>query len=177
MKLFLTYFVFDTLDKGMKEFLRIQSGEIKFNNLIKFNFTEEDFESWLYEWSTKMYRGQYTDDGCGSGTTKKDKVEARIGIICDRLIGAAELKTMDYIKSVKGDNFDWKYGDYSEFMDKTESEETVNAEIVEESTPMSVEDILGGMEIDEEVVESEYKWGDVDVQTTERGTIYDADAS
>ena len=40
-----------------------------------------------------------------------------------------------------------------------------------------IEDILGGMEIDEEVVESEYKWGDVDVQTTERGTIYDADAS
>ena len=162
----------------MKEFLRIQNGEIKFNNLVKFNFTEEDFENWLYEWSTKMYRGEYTDKGCKEGTTKKDKVEQRITIICDRLIGAAELKMMNYIKSIKGENFDWEHGDYSELMDETESEEIVNAEIVEETTPMSVEDILGGMEIDEEVVESEDKWeGDVNVQTTERGTIYDADAS
>lgn len=162
----------------MKEFLRIQNGEIKFNNLVKFNFTEEDFEKWLYEWSTKMYRGEYTDKGCKEGTTKKDKVEQRITIICDRLIGAAELKMMDYIKSVKGGSFDWEHGDYSEFMSETEPKETVNAEIVEEPTPMSVEDILGGMEIDEEIVESEDKWeGDVNVQTTERGTIYDADAS
>jgi len=141
----------------MKMFLKIQSGEVKFNGKVKFNFTEEDFEKWLYEWSTKMHRGEYSDKGCKEGTTKKDKVKARVDIICDRLLGAAEVNITNYIISVKGDNFDWEHGDYS-FLEGTPSDDnTVTAEIVEDNTPTTVDAILDSMDLEEEVVESNEK--------------------
>ena len=139
-----------------------------------------------------MYQGEYTSKGCREGTTKKDKVKARVEIICDRLLGAAENKMIDYIKSVKGDNFDWEHGDYSFLNEKTETvsddniaDDVIAAEIVEETEPvaentepMTVDDILNSMDLDEEVAESNEKWGsDVDVQTDEGGACYNANAS
>lgn len=176
----------------MKMFLKIQNGEVKFNEKVKFSFAEEDFEKWLYEWSTKMYRGEYSDKGCQEGTTKKDKVKARVEIICDRLLGAAENKMIDYIRSVKGDNFDWEHGDYSFLNEETETvsddniaNNVIAAEIIEETEPvaentepMTVDDILDSMDLDEEVAESNEKWGsDIDVQTDEGGACYNANAS
>ena len=177
----------------MKMFLKIQSGEVKFNEVANFKFTGEDFEAFLYHWATKMYQGEYTSKGCREGTTKKDKVKARVEIICDRLLGAAENKMIDYIKSVKGDNFDWENGDYSFLNEETETvsdnnikdNNVINAEIVEEVEPVSedtepttVDDILDSMDLDEEVIESSREWGsDVDVQIDEGGTCYNANAS
>ena len=176
----------------MKMFLKIQSGEVKFNEVANFKFTGEDFEAFLYHWATKMYQGEYTSKGCREGTTKKDKVKARVEIICDRLLGAAENKMIDYIKSVKGDNFDWENGDYSFLKEETEAvsdnniaDNVIAAEIVEETEPIAedaepttVDDILDSMDLDEEVIESSREWGsDVDVQIDEGGTCYNANAS
>ena len=169
----------------MKMFLKIQSGEVKFNEVANFKFTGEDFEAFLYHWATKMYQGEYTSKGCREGTTKKDKVKARVEIICDRLLGAAENKMID--------NFDWENGDYSFLNEETETvsdnnikdNNVINAEIVEEVEPVSedtepttVDDILDSMDLDEEVIESSREWGsDVDVQIDEGGTCYNANAS
>ena len=162
----------------MKMFLKIQNGEVKFNEKVKFNFTEEDFEKWFYEWSTKMHRGEYSDKGCKEGTTKKDKVKARVEIICDRLLGAAENKMIDCIRSIKGDNFDWEHGDYSFLEENPSDDNAVTAEIVEDNTPITVDAILDSMDLEEETVESSEEWGsDVDVQVDEGGEIYNADAS
>ena len=177
----------------MKMFLKIQSGEVKFNEVANFKFTGEDFEAFLYHWATKMYQGEYTLKGCREGTTKKDKVKARVEIVCDRLLGAAENKMIDYIKSIKGDNFDWENGDYSFLNEETETvsdnniedNNVINAEIVEEvepvaedTEPTTVDDILDSMDLDEEVIESSREWGsDVDVQIDEGGTCYNANAS
>lgn len=186
----------------MKQFLEIQSGKVKFNGIVKFNFTEEDFENWLYKWTTEVYRGQYTENGCKDGTTKKPKVEARVDIICTLLLTAAEGKMIRLITSIKGNDFDWKNGDYSFLTESvlagngiddsaaddinnydSPADNILDAEIIENDTDdmsndlCTVDDIINSVDLDEEIIETNELESEVYVQADEEGAVYHADAS
>lgn len=186
----------------MKQFLEIQSGKVKFNGIVKFNFTEEDFENWLYKWTTEVYRGQYTENGCKDGTTKKPKVEARVDIICTLLLTAAEGKIIRLITSIKGNDFDWKNGDYSFLTESvlagngiddgiaddinnydSPADNILDAEIIENDIDdmpndlCTVDDIINSVDLDEEIIEMKELESEVYVQADEEGAVYHADAS
>ena len=185
----------------MKQFLEIQSGKVKFNGIVKFNFTEDDFENWLYKWTTEVYRGQYTEYGCKDGTTKKPKVEARVDIICTLLLTAAEGKIIRLITSIKGNDFDWKNGDYSFLTESvlagngiddstaddinnydSPADDILDAEIIENDIDdmpddlCTVDDIINSVDLDEEIIETKELESEVYVQADEEGAVYHADA-
>lgn len=129
----------------MKVFLNIQSGKLLFHNVAKCRFSEEEFEEWLYKWTTKTYQKEYTEKGCKEGTTKKTKVEARVNIICQSLINVVSDKMCDLVEEIKGEDFDWENGDYSflneiEYESEDEDEEEVEAEIISDVEVTNVAD-------------------------------------